>query len=433
MKTLALCASLSLLAHAHAQTLVEGYTDTVRSLPANAGQVTVVENVGIAWFDGTRVMFDDGSTTRALLTLPSTVFGSFTVQVSPTDLLFAENSTGDVWLVPFRGPASPRLLANVPLPYDAVAYGSLALISAKVSGFGSPDNEVIAVDLASGQTDRIAVLPGASGALAVTPAGDLLYATAPLSFPPPKGSVSVLRFDAAKVQSAFGPTHLTTADGSVLASGLDTAGSLALDGDDDLIVVDWGNERVLELDDVSASRGMPTMSVLLDHAGAAVSPDTVQVVRFAPAPAAAAFEPFQPPLAAALVVHETQFGSISQLRTVLPARPQAAAPAMPIAAGPFTVTTFGGPRGGLGLIAFAPGPLGVETPLRLGGFEQPLFWALAGASAWQPVTFRSDGTATVMLANPGVGAPLTIAAQLAFVDAAGIVIGSAPPFSLTLQ
>mgnify|MGYP000666357410 CR=1 FL=1 len=83
----------------------------------------------------------------------------------------AEEGDGTIWVASDYGAFS----------YDGAEW------TQHLFGRNFGDNEVIAVDLQSGQTDVIARIPGASGPLLVEPTGDLLYATASAAFPAPPG------------------------------------------------------------------------------------------------------------------------------------------------------------------------------------------------------------------------------------------------------
>ena len=422
-----------LLATLPAQNLSEGYRSTVRGLPVGAGSVGVVGGGSLVYFDGTQLLLDDGGSTRVLLSFPGSVFGSFSVQVTPTELLFAESSTGGVWLVPFAGAGAPTKLATINFAYSAAAFDQeWAIVSAKTGGFGAADNDVVAVHLRTGQVDDIALLPGASGPVVVDGDQNLYYATASNSYPPPVGGVDVLRFSKSAIESAFGAAVLTVADATIAYSGLDAAGSMTMDADDDLFVVDWVNSQIVELSDVNG--GVGGTSVLADYSGVSFAAGSVQFVTAPTGPRAAQFEPFQPQGAGDLVVHESSYGSLSQVRYALPARPRTTVTPDPIPAGRFSVVTTGGPSHGRGVLALGARS-DAERPVVLGGFEQTLFWGLAARSSLVvlPADFDASGQASVDLVNPGFGVTLTVGAQALFVGATAAVLGSAPPVTLTLQ
>ena len=293
------------LAAAPAQSIEDGYGANVLTLPAGSHAVLSLTGPdALAYFTGTDLVLEESGGRRRLLTFPSPVFGSFTVEISPGLLLFGENSNGELWLVPRSSTGgSARKLAVLPFNYDAVPFGAYALISAKTGGFGAADNDLVAVDLATGQTDLIARIPGASGPLAA--GGGAYYATASNSFPAPPGSTDVLFFSPQKLASALGPTHLTAADATVVAAGLDSAGSLAVDGDADLFVTDFINGAVVEISRGPGGGGRRSTLVTYPVGGA--TPTGVQLVA-SPVPSGPGlFEPFQPDGSETLVVHETDF------------------------------------------------------------------------------------------------------------------------------
>src|SRR5207247_670681 len=127
----------------------------------------------------------------------------------------------------------------------------------------------------------------------------------------PAGSVQVLLWTSTQLTIArAGAVPLSPGNAQLLFSGLDAAGDLALDSDDDLLFVDWFNGRVGELNELH-QRAWRTD--LIDYSGAGVSGATLQFVR-----GTGAFEPFAPASGGTLFVHETDFVSQSRLRAITP-------------------------------------------------------------------------------------------------------------------
>ncbi|MBK8979204.1 MAG: hypothetical protein IPM29_25185 [Planctomycetes bacterium] len=410
-----------------AQTLESGYTATVRPLPPAVSAPLVLDRQGtVVYFTGTELRLDDGRSVRTLLALPAPTFGSFTIRVGPGELLFGESGQGDLWLVPLAATATPRRLANLPFNYDAVPWLDRALVSAKSGGFGSPDNEIVAVDLRTGATDVVARVPGASGPLAAD-ATSVYYATASNSFPAPPGSTAILQFGDLLLLGGLGPAVLGPRDAALVAAGLDAASALAIDADGDLFTADFIRGAVLEV-----SRGGGTaqrVSTLASYAATDPQPGRLQFVPGPPAPAPRGlFEPFQPPSAELLVIHEQDFASgASRLREVATARPVlAVTPGARVDPGPFTLALTGAPAGGTALIAYGLGGAVNELPLAIAGFEQPIFWDVSLFAAVEsiPVVIDARGSAAVTLVNPGLAFPLRFGAQAAFVDTAGAIVGS---------
>lgn len=414
-----------------AQSLPEGYDAAVESLPANAGNVLALAPGQTVWFDGTDLVLRGLGQQRSLLTFQTPVFGSFTLRAGPGRILFGESSTGGIWLVPVNGAPPSQPLATLAFNYDAVLWNpQTAIVSAKTSGFGNPDNELFTLDLQSGATSMLARLPGASGPVAVGASGDLWYATSSLVFPTPAGQTDVLRFRRQVVNQAIASQQvLGLGQARTVLAGLDSASDLAFDDDGDLFFVDWFNSTIGEIDD--AAGPSPVAKTLVDHSTATFSGAGLQFVSSGPG---GAFEPFQP-TARTLRVHETSFGTLSQVRSVVPrtAALGASVPS-PVPAGPFALQVAGGPANGSGLIAIGlPAGPGL-TPVAVPGFEQPLLWHQA---LIQPVNthflgFDATGSASLPLVNPGFGPLQGILAQAAFLDAASATIGATAPRTVVL-
>ena len=166
---LATVASLSL--SLQAQQIAEGYSSDTNTLANGAGNVLETA-FGTVSFDGLELTLTSSNGTQTLLTFPSNTFGSFTAPIGANRVLFGESSNDGIWSVPLNG-GTPQLVANVLFNYDAVLLDDdRALVSAKTGGFSSPDNEVMFVDLLTGQTQLLAQFPGASGPLAIDAAGE---------------------------------------------------------------------------------------------------------------------------------------------------------------------------------------------------------------------------------------------------------------------
>jgi len=395
-----------------AQQVAEGYRGAPTPLATTAGQVLRTAE-GLAWFDGTTLWHDvPGQPSQPLLQLPNGVFGSFTIDVGNDRLLFGENSTGDLWLVPKNGPAPTQPLANLTFNYDAVAFDAdHALVSAKTTGFATNDNDVVLVDLTTGATQNVAVLPGASGPLAIDDDGDVYYATSSLAFPTPAGSADVLRFPRALVdQAVANQAVLTGSDAQLVIGGLDAASDLAFDDDGDLFFSDYVNLRIGEIDGATgANAGAP--HTLVDYAAASVGAATLQFVPGAGGPQR--FEPFQP-TGGQLVVFETDYFSQSRLRVLDARRPTLASSVpSPIPTGDFDLVTTNGPANGIGLLALTAGaPVG-EVAITLGGYEQPLIvdGTMVGAAV-AFVVFDATGQTTLTIPNPGFATAIDATAQV---------------------
>ncbi|MGE3172395.1 MAG: hypothetical protein AB7O97_07185 [Planctomycetota bacterium] len=419
-------ATVALLAAAPAQTLDEGYHSTVTALPAAAHSVAVVD-AGTVWFDGTDLVLQpEGQPARTLLQFPTPRFGAFTLPLPDGALLFAESSLDEVWLVSLDAAIAPRLLTTVAFPYDAAPLGTgRVVVSARTGGFPSVVNDLVAVDLVTGAQVPLGAVPGASGPVVVDAQGNLLCATAPLAFPPPAGTVEVLRWSPLQWTAALGGgAPLDRANAQLLRGGLDTAGDLALDRDGDLLVVDWLANQVLELDDLAPGVGGPPR-VLVDHAGTGLSP-TMLALRPGVDPLAP-FEPFALPGGETLLVLETDFATTTRLRAV---RSQAAGldhtPAATVPAGPFALALDDAPRSGVALLALSHLATGFGVPLQLPGFEQVVRW---DTGMLQPlltflVPLDAQGHVAIGLTNPGFPGGFDLMVQAVFVGAGAPVLGA---------
>ncbi|MGE0142185.1 MAG: hypothetical protein AB7I19_10025 [Planctomycetota bacterium] len=425
----ALLTSMSLAA----QTLEPGYSATATTLPNGTSlNLKLVDLRADVRFDGTSVVFDDGRSTSTLLTFPAFTFGSFLVRTSASTVLFGESSQGDLYLLPLNGGA-PRVLARLPLNYDAVLWNAGAvLVSAKTGGFSSPLTEIWHVDLGSGALDKLAELPGASGPLDLD-RGGIVYATASLAFPTPPGTVEILSFDNRQLQGALGPTHLLYSDARVIYRGLDAASDLAVDGDEDVFFVDWMNGTVGELS--RTGRMPPRVSVLLDYAGATFSAGSLQYV--GSNNPMTIFEPFQPQFGLRLLVTESNFGTGAARSNSIEVAPAvlSSTPSGPIPLGRFTLEVAGAAPNGFAVLAFGIQTVLGERLIGVPGFEGPILWSdslLHGSLESIGIPLDAQGRAQVALANPGVGPLLAFVAQAAFVDANTLVLGATAPLRLRL-
>jgi hypothetical protein len=406
------------------QQLPEGLQSTVQTLPASAGNVLELPQGRVA-FDGQDLTLTPaGQPPQVLLHLAAPVFGSFTIAVGGNAVLFGENSTDGIWLVPLQGPPPTAPIASLLFNYDAALLSpQRALVSGPGGSVATGENELVVIDLTNGQSQLLARLPGASGPVAVAANGDVYYATAGLAFPPPPGACSVVRLRANVVAHALQTaTVLGPADTELVFAGLDVAADLVLDDDGDLLFVDWLNNQVGELND--ATGPAPTLAPPLLTFGAGAGAVALQ---FVPATTGGVFEPFQP-VGGELLVHESDFFAVNRLRS-LRAAPAVltASAASPIPSGACALSVAGGPANGLGVLALAlqqvPGTLSLVVP----GFEAPLAWSLAlTAPVTVVVPIDAAGAMSFAFTNPGFAPALPATAQVLFLTAAGGVGATAP-------
>ena len=402
-----------------AQQSPEGYSNQAASLPSGAGQVLTTAS-GTVFFTGTELVLDNGFNTQTLLTFASSTFGSFTAPIGSTRVLFGESSNGGVWSVALDG-SGAQLITNLTFNYDAVLLDDdRALVSAKTGGFAAANNDVVFVDLLTGQTQTVAQFPGASGALAIDDAGDVYYATASSQYPAPPGSTDVLRISRGTVDAAIANNQiLGVNDATFVVSGLDAAGDMAFDDDGDLFYVDWFNGAIGEINDADTAQATVGPAII-NYAGAAVSPGGLQFVPTA-SPVSQVFEPFQA-AGGTLRVYETDYVSIAQQRVLRAARPAlTTSVASPIPAGTFALDVSSGPAGGFAIVVLATttatGPLSVSVP----GYEAPLLIdaSLATAPMFVGITLDAAGAGSLALNNPGFAPALNATAQAVVVSANG--------------
>lgn len=415
--TIALCAS-----QLGAQQLTEGFQESVSALPAGTSNVLTLTS-GKVYFDGFDLTYvgNGPSSALSLLSFPSYTFGSFSAAIGSTEVLFGESSNGGIWKLGLNGQPAQQV-GIVPFNYDAVMLDDdRALVSAKTGGFSAPDNDVMFVDILTGQTQLVAQFAGASGPLAVDAIGDVYYATAPSAFPAPPGTVSVLRLTRSLIDNAIATnTVLGLGQAQVVIAGLDAAGDLAFDDDGDLFYVDWMNNKIGEINDADGPSAYLS-SPLIDYDGSGLSGSVLQFQ--ATASGLQVFEPFQP-TGNQLLVHETDYATISQIRSVAASRPLLTASASnPIPAGTFSLTTDSGPANGLGLLAFAFTTPSGAMSLQVPGFEQPLLidGALSNNSVLIPQTFDASGVSTIAISNPGFTAIIDTTAQMVCFSLTGAI------------
>lgn len=408
-----------------AQQPVEGLTGSAQALPPTVSQ-TLATSSGLITFDGTNVQLTPpGMSPQTLLTVSGLAFGSFLLQTSTNRVLFGHTGPGPagssdaVWSLPLQGPAPAQPLAMVPFNYDATMLTpNTVLLSARLGGFAAASNELVALDLTTGSTQVVASVPGASGPVAVAANGDIFYATGYAGFPPLPGTAEVLRFPRQQFDAAIASsTVLGLADAQSVMSGLDAVGDFAFDDDGDLLFVDWWNGRVSEISDAA---GQPWLALVIDYGAASV---TATALQFVPGSAHGDFEPFQPPNGT-LLVHETDYTTMSQLRSLTTATATVSvAPGTTLGAGPFTLSVAGGPSLGIGVVALAAGVSPNTVPLQVPGFEQRLWWnaALTTGPILVTVAFDAVGHAALTASSPGFAPAVPATLQVAFVAANGVL------------
>ncbi len=228
-------ASLGLALSTAAETATPGYE--VRPLPHPGGSLTATLSDGrIVGFDGWKLIVtgvrtrpyrsNEAPPAELLAELPQFGFPSFLeVNEAAGVIVVGENSNGDIWQFDL---ASGELewVANLGFNFDAAFESDERLIVSASPCFGC-DNRIWRLDLETKLSVLLAEVPGASGPVAVSAAGDLLYGTSSALFPAPAGSSAVVSWSAALLASGTLPLGL--GDAQVVASGFDGATSLEFD------------------------------------------------------------------------------------------------------------------------------------------------------------------------------------------------------------
>ncbi|MSR38723.1 MAG: hypothetical protein EXS02_07800 [Planctomycetes bacterium] len=429
MNLLSRCSAfLALAGSLFAQSVPDGYSSSLHSLPNSAGYPAVLTNA-IAWFDGTDVTLQEtGLAPRSLLHFSVPRFGAFLVPLRNGALLFADSSFGDVYLLATSVGALPILLNNLILPYDAAELSpTTVVISAKTGGFGASDNDLIRLDLTTGVTTALGSVGGASGALAIDAHGDLIYATAPQSFPAPSGSVQILRWSALQITLAqLGAGSLSLANAQVMVTGLDAVGDLALDTDDDLFFIDWLNGTVGEINQLHQS---PWTTNFIDYTVSNVSCGTLQFIG-----SSGEFEPYSTTSSGELCLHETDFLQVSQLRKIQPRSAGLTAGNFSvIPRGPFTLQVQQATPNGIAIFGLALAQNLNAFTLTVQGFEQSIPWdnsLFIGITSF--AALDALGHNQLQLNNPGLPAGTRLIAACAFSDSGLQLLGATQVRSLLL-
>ncbi|MDZ4771587.1 MAG: hypothetical protein SGI72_00495 [Planctomycetota bacterium] len=295
-------------AHDASRQLSAGTTFAAYDTLSNGNRL--VYNGDTAWIES-----DAGIILQVLSAVaPQGTFPSF-IEADPTETfaVLGESTSGGVFRINLAsGTLTP--LATINFNFD-IAYESSTsvLISAAASpSFASTNVERL--DLVTGMHTIIVAVSGPSGPIALSPAGDLYYATQTLAFPTPPGFVSVIRWT--NGQLANGPFPLTQARSSLFAANFDGAGSMTFDPAFGNLFVSVGlysgNSTIVEIDRTGARVGV-----------VATSPDTMGKVEIVDVPGDGDCAAFQP-AGRALKYRRTDFFStnISRIETVSPRRPQ---------------------------------------------------------------------------------------------------------------
>lgn len=275
---------------------------------------------------------------------------------------------------------------------------------------------------------EIVALDGVSGPLVVDRAsGDVLYATQNASYPTPPGSVTVLRFPAARVAAAIagGPT-LTARDAVPFAAGLDGAFDLAFDDRGRLLVSDPIDGRV---ERIRRDGSLDPVPLVPAHGRSALG---LAFLDGGPA----TFDPYQPGDGGVLLVGVNDWATFGGVFAVRPARPEATSPSGPTAsAGNLAVELTGLPPGGVAWVLFNHRPPLVPEPalFEIGG--APVFWALDMTVPPLSAPVRSGATGSARLDLPysgGLSWTLTFQAAAVATPSGVPLVVTSTPLTITL-
>ncbi len=214
---------------AQAPVVAPGWTAPSISSPAPFSAFCTLQNGDLVTFDGQFVdrWSGDGSVYLGSLgSLPNATFAGFALPTPDgSSVVLGEtvlSGAGNLHRVNLAS-ASIQHVASLPLVYDAeFAPSGKLLVSASTTGL---DNDLLSVDVFTGVVTQVGQVSGPSGPLAVSPSGDLYYATQVYSFPPPAGSTSVVTWSAAQVANG----GLNDANATLVAASFDGGSALAFD------------------------------------------------------------------------------------------------------------------------------------------------------------------------------------------------------------
>lgn len=388
-------------------------------------------NGNLAVFDGASIVEIDpasGNVIGTLYTPSGFVFGSF-VKVAPggSFLLFGESSTNGVWKVPLNGGAV-SLVATIPFNFDAVFESDRVAFLSAAPVFGQ--NQILRLDIDTGATDVIADFTGASGVIGRDSTGAIYYGEASSQWPSPQFQQDILKFDAAVVASAIGPSSLTETDATPIITGLTSINDLVIDSQGDLLVVytTIGFPEPTFLGEFHADgqlKGTVTQTLPADYAG--------PLAYRGPSPGAApTFGPYQAIGGGELAVVTTDFFNYTDLDVITPKRAVLATdPGNPIPQGNFTFELTDGPINGFAFFFLASAPIAPESTLYQGGVAYSFGVAPGAIAAVVPANLDMFGGFSQIVLNHGSGG--TAYVQAVLLDNGGHGVGTSSTLQLVLQ
>ena len=271
----------------------------------------------VVTFDGQLVerWAADGSGAALLADLGTVVFtGCFAIDPTETFAVLGESSTHAVYRVDLAGGGLTPLV-TLTNNFDAVFEDANHVLICANLGGGFSDNDILRVDVNTGDTSTVAQLLGPSGPLSIDPFGNLVYATQ-------GASSDVLLWMASQVEATKTGPPLTAADAFVIATGFPGIFDLVHDPSS-------GALYASEVDYSTFPAPNRIVRVLADPAS---SPTIVQGVdgnapgtlEFVEPTGDAIFFGYQPATGGTLRYATTDFFSCAVRAEVRPARPQVA-------------------------------------------------------------------------------------------------------------
>ena len=297
-------------------TTIPGFTiDAAQPFSAVAAYATLSNGDRIV-FDGSRIerVAADGSLIATLASAHS-AYPSFVI-VDPAETLAVcgESQQGSIFEVDLAG-AGKTPVCTLDFNYDAVFEDAAHVLVSAAPCIGSCGNEIQRVDLASGATALVAVVPSYSGPLARASNGDIYYVLQ-ADFGSPPGSYSILRWSAAQIASGL---VLGVSDATLFAGGFDGGSSLRFDAVfHHLFVTEsifGASSRLIEIDPFGQRVG-----------DVITSSQSLSNIEFSNGPGPGSFQAFQPANGVTMTYRATDysfFPATAQIVTVRPRRPQA--------------------------------------------------------------------------------------------------------------
>lgn len=416
--------SAVLLLPLSAQTPAAGWSgDTIVDLSGAERRLSTGE---VVTWDGQTVIRSsaDGLTQATLFSLPTANFGGI-LAVDPTEsfaVVGVGSVVGELYQVDLTVGGGAQVGA-LTFNFDA-SFSPDGWLGISAPSLTGGVNAIWRLDPIAGTLDEVVNVAGPSGPLDFDAAGNLLYAPSTFDFPQAPGTQDVLEFAKADLDGLAPGSVLVEADGTLVASGFDGAGSLVMDR----------AAGTLYLAENNFGSGLNRIRRVLS--GPADSPvlyegptgQTISLQDLIPATGGAAFERFQPEIGGSLTFSATNFYSVFERRDLRPARPQVALTgAGTTGLGAFSVEVDGALPGGAQFLLYAPSAALVPE-FAVPGLTPPIFLGMSvGSVRSLPFPFVADGLGELDLSFFNVtGSVGAIAIQMLVLDEAVQPLATTP-------